>query len=157
MYRLYIKENTSSKDLLKEALKDFKIANYEMIYNNFGKPYLKDIPFYFNISHKDNVTVCVVSDKEIGVDIEKSIYHEKLAKKVFTPKEQEILSQSSNPQNTFTRIWTMKESYSKLLGIGLSYGLQNIDTIKLKDNFELKEYKDYVIAIANYANKGDKS
>ena len=40
MYRLYIKENANAKELLKESLKkDYNISDYEIIYNEYNKPY----------------------------------------------------------------------------------------------------------------------
>ena len=41
-YKLYIKENYTSENLLKYALKDYaNIDKYEIVYNEYGKPYLK--------------------------------------------------------------------------------------------------------------------
>lgn len=147
MYKLYLKENVTSQKMLDEALKDNNINKYELTYNKLGKPYLKDKNIFFNISNKDNITVCVISNKEIGIDIEKKTYNFKVAKKVFNSRELTLLDQALDKEKEFSRIWTMKESYSKFLGIGLSYGLENIDTTSL-DNIDIKEYKDYIIAIA---------
>ena len=71
MYKLFTKENTTSKDLLKDVLKnELNITNYELTFNKYNKAYLKNRNIYFNISHDKNTTVLVTSDKEIGVDIE---------------------------------------------------------------------------------------
>ena len=48
MYKLYIKENTDSKSLLKYALNDNNIFDYSISYNEYGKPYLNN-NLYFNI------------------------------------------------------------------------------------------------------------
>ena len=38
-YKLYIKENYTSENLLKYALKDYaNIDKYEIVYNEYGKP-----------------------------------------------------------------------------------------------------------------------
>ena len=51
MYRLYIKENANAKELLKESLKkDYNISDYEIIYNEYNKPYLKNIITIISIS-----------------------------------------------------------------------------------------------------------
>ena len=46
----------------------------------------------------------------------------------------------------FTKLWVKKESYVEYLGIGLSYGPKNVDTLKLK-KYKIKKYYDYYIAI----------
>lgn len=148
MYKLYIKENTNSKELLKECLKkDFNISNYEIIYNEYNKPYLKNENIYFNISHDNGTTVLVISDKKIGVDLEYYIFKESVVRKYFTNNEQNEILNSANKEYDFTRIWVMKEAFVKMKGIGISYGLMNVDTTKIKDKIELIENERYLIAI----------
>ena len=147
-YKLYIKENYTSENLLKYALKDYaNIDKYEIVYNEYGKPYLKDIDIYFNISNSKNVSVCVISNREVGIDIQYKTYKESLKNKVFNNKEQELLDKSIEKESVFTKMWTIKESYVKMKGIGLSYGLNNVDTLSLKNNIKLLNYKNYIICI----------
>ena len=75
-YKLYIKENYTSENLLKYALKDY--ANI-------------DIDIYFNISNSKNVSVCVISNREIGIDIQYKTYKESLKNKVFNNKNLRFL------------------------------------------------------------------
>ena len=147
-YKLYIKENYTSENLLKYALKDYaNIDKYEIVYNEYGKPYLKNIDIYFNISNSKNVSVCVISNREVGIDIQYKTYKESLKNKVFNNKEQELLDKSIEKESVFTKMWTIKESYVKMKGIGLSYGLNNVDTLSLKKNIKLLNYKKYIICI----------
>ena len=69
MYRLFIEKNITTEELLKKVLKKYHIK-YDIFYNENRKPYVKNNPIYFNISHSGEYIVCVVSDKEIGVDIQ---------------------------------------------------------------------------------------
>lgn len=147
MYKLYLKENISSKELLTKVLKDEKVTNAEIVYNEHGKPYLKNNELYFNISHDKNITVLVTSDKEIGVDLEYLTYKPSVVNKYFTPREQEIVKNSKNKAYDFTKIWVMKESYVKMLGIGILYGLEKVDTINLIKKFEIIDKKEYLISI----------
>ena len=147
MYKLYIKENTDSKSLLKYALNDNNIFDYSISYNEYDKPYLNN-NLYFNISNSNNITACIISDKEIGLDIEKIKYNEKVAKRVLNTKEMEILNNSKNKDEMFTIFWTSKESYVKLLGIGIVYGIKNVDTTKLKEKIIIKKYNNYILAIS---------
>lgn len=148
MYKLYIKENIDSKDLLRKCLKkNFNISDYEIIYNEYNKPYLKNEKIYFNISHDNGTTVLVVSDKEIGVDVEYFTYKESVVRKYFTNNEQNEILNSTNKEYDFTRIWVMKEAFIKMKGIGIPYGLINVDTTKIKEQIELIENEKYLIAI----------
>lgn len=148
MYKLFAKENTTSKDLLKDVLKnELNITNYELTFNKYNKPYLKNRNIYFNISHDKNTTVLVTSDKEIGVDIEYYTYKESVMKKYYNEFEQQEIINSNNKEYEFTRIWVMKEAFVKMKGQGISYGLQNVDTTRLKKQIKLISNEKYIIAI----------
>ena len=45
--------------------------NLEYYINDYGKPYLKNNNLFFNISHSFDYVIAIVSEKEIGIDIEK--------------------------------------------------------------------------------------
>lgn len=148
MYKLFTKENTTSKDLLKDILKnELNITNYELTFNKYNKPYLKDSNIYFNTSHDKNTTILVISDKEIGVDIEYYTYKESVMKKYYNEFEQQEIINSNNKEYEFTRIWVMKEAFGKMKGQGISYGLQNVDTTRLKKQIKLISNEKYIIAI----------
>ena len=147
MYKLYIKTNIDSAKLLDIVLKDNNIKKYSIFYNKYGKPYLKKINKYFNISNTKNISVCVFSDKEIGVDIEYIRYNELVMKRMFTLEECEFVNNSKNKSEIFTLIWTIKEIYSKLLGLGLNYNFKKIDTFKIKNKINIKKYQNYIVTI----------
>ena len=46
-------------------------SEIEIMYNEYGKPFLKNIDLYFSLSHSNKWVVCGWSNNEIGVDIEK--------------------------------------------------------------------------------------
>lgn len=147
MYKLYIKTNIESKKLIDQVLKDNDINNYTIIYNEYGKPYLKNINKYFNVSNTKNISVCVFSDKEIGVDIEYLRYNELVMKRMFNEKEINLIKKSKNKKEMFTIIWTIKESYSKLIGLGLNYNYKKIDTFNIKNKINIKKYQNYIVTI----------
>lgn len=148
MYKLFIEKNISSSEFLKSTLnKVYNISNYEIIYNKYNKPYLKDSNLYFNISHDKDITVLVIGDKEIGVDIQYLTYKEKVIKHSFNKKEQLLIENSLNKRYDFTRIWVMKEAYLKCLGIGIEYGLKNVDTTKLNNKINIINKDTYLIAV----------
>ena len=140
MYKLFIAKNKDSKLFLLEILKKYHI-DYGIFYNEYGKPYIKNNPIYFNISHSKPYTVICIADKEVGIDIEKITYRKRVLNKICTCTE----IQHINNAHDFTKLWVKKEAYVKYLGIGLSYDLKKVNTLDLK--FKLKKYKNYYIAI----------
>lgn len=111
------------------ACKKLKTQNNKLVFysNEFGKPFLQNYhEFHFNISHSGIWTVCATSKKEIGVDIEqiKDIDLD-VAKRFFAESEYEMLmSQPEEMQlDYFYSLWTLKESYIKCIGKGLSIPL----------------------------------
>ncbi len=141
MYKLFISKKLSTKELLKNVLNKYNIKD-EILYNVYGKPYFKNTNLFFSLSDSKEYSVCVISDSNIGVDIEHITYKPNLLKKICTEEELKLI----NNANDFTKIWVKKESYVKYLGIGLSYGLKNVDTLIL-NNIKVKKYKDYYIGI----------
>ncbi|MCI9438396.1 MAG: 4'-phosphopantetheinyl transferase superfamily protein [Lachnospiraceae bacterium] len=55
---------------LLEALQDKPPLLLAYRYGKEGKPYLRDMPFYFNLSHSGEYVLCVIATEEIGADIQ---------------------------------------------------------------------------------------
>lgn len=112
------------------AVKNTNICNYDLQFatNKYGKPYLSNSPhFNYNLSHSGQLVLCGISSNSIGVDIEqiKEVNIE-IAKNFFSTKEYNmILSSNSDKQTEFYAYWTLKESYIKHIGRGLSIPLNS--------------------------------
>ena len=93
-----------------------------------GKPYLSSHPhIYFNLSHCDAGVACGISNAPIGIDVESvRKIDNRVANRVLSASEQEILAHSKNSTHTFTIMWTLKESWLKATGYGLSYALNQV-------------------------------
>ena len=116
-------------DLLvrKVLIDELNLSNEEINFavSEYGKPYC-DFPddFHFNVSHSGNWVVCVVDKNPVGIDIEKiSTIDLDISKNFFSDKEHDDLMRSSNPFEHFFTLWSLKESYIKFIGKGLSYHL----------------------------------
>ena len=144
MRKIYLAKNTSSKELLDEVLRLNGIFDYKLRYNEYGKPYLEGGELFFNLSHSGEYTACAISDKEIGIDIQKICMKEYAMRRICTPEEQAQIKTAED----FTRIWVIKESYAKAKGIGISLGLQNINALSLKDA-EVWQQDEYMVACYN--------
>lgn len=99
----------------------------DIIYNEYGKPYLNDNSFYFNISHSDNLAVCALHGSEIGIDIERhtnKIEPEEFKQQMTADEWMRIVS-SPNRLLAFYTYWTEKEAVIKMAGKGLSIPLKS--------------------------------
>jgi len=112
--------------------KELKIKNKNIGFdkNPYGKPFLRGYPkFNFNISHSGEFVVCAIDDKSIGIDIEqvKPIEYKEIAKNFFTVSEFEYIDKEdlNFRLGKFYEIWTLKESYIKCCGKGLSIPLKS--------------------------------
>lgn len=130
---IYIYNSTTqSSQLLEYSLKkELHGYEYNFIYcrNRFGKPYLKNFKnLYFNISHSNNITVCCIDTKEVGIDIEMIRPLNKFAlKKVLSCSEKLQLYKSERKDEMFFKFWTLKESFVKNIGQGISYPLKSVE------------------------------
>lgn len=116
--------------LLVYALKETGIekAELQLAYGPSGKPYLADNPdVFFNLSHSGNRVMCAVSNGEVGCDVQKvTPYNRKLASRYFCPEEFGYLEAAPEEARDvlFARFWTLKESFIKNIGRGLSQPLR---------------------------------
>jgi 4'-phosphopantetheinyl transferase len=95
-----------------------------------GKPFLPRCPeLHFSLSHSGTAAMCTLADRPVGCDIQTVTPRSlRLAERFFTPAEQErIFSQSTEEarQEMFYRIWTLKESFIKCIGLGLALPLDS--------------------------------
>ncbi len=128
-------------------LKDTNIYKEMPVYNLVnGKIYLKNYDVFISISHKLNFLVVAFSNNEIGVDVEDVCYiKDDLMKYVLNINEYEKVIKSDNKFLEFKKIWTKKESYLKMLSIGLVYNLKTILDDKNQCKFETFVFENHVI------------
>lgn len=107
------------------------LKNYQLEFdmNEYGKPFLvypKNL--FFNISHSGDWVVCAIDKNPVGIDVEtiKPIDYS-IAKRFFTTKEfSDLMARNSEDRlNYFYKLWTLKESYIKAIGKGLSISLNS--------------------------------
>lgn len=116
---------------------DNKIIEPTYVYGPQGKPYLADYPeFFFSLSHSGSLVALIASGQEVGMDVQQHVQiKEGLAKRFFTAGENILLNRQKDNaeyQKMFFRLWSIKESYMKLTGLGMKLGL---------DSFEIDFYK----------------
>lgn len=120
-------------------------SEIEIGYNEYGKPFLKNIGLYFSLSHSNKWVVCGWSNNEIGVDIEKiDKVNTDIAKSSFCKTEYEYIKSGEKYEQykKFIQIWTLKESYIKYIGKGLTVPLNSFCIKKDGDYFTIESNKN---------------
>ena len=85
-----------------------------------GKPYFPGLPYRFSLSHSDEMAACAISDREVGMDLQKiRTPSDAMLRRFFSAEERRGIAESRCPDAAFTVLWCMKESYGKALGTGL--------------------------------------
>lgn len=94
-------------------------------YKENGKPYFKNYPYYFNLSHSGNYVACALSEREVGMDLQihRATDSERLAGRYFSLAEVDALQRAGDRPAFFFRLWARKEAYGKLTGKGIADAL----------------------------------
>ncbi len=136
------------------ACKTFGLTNKDIDFfkSEYGKPSLNNyLNFHYNVSHTRNAIAVVVSDSQVGVDIEKIREPEfKIVNRFFTQPEIEFIDNTvAESKKRFYIVWTKKEAYIKYIGKGLYIPLNSFnvfdETISKKMQTIVKD--NYVISI----------
>ena len=159
-YRTNDKKCTIAGEMLvKKIINKFwniKLEEIKIDTSTNNKPYIVDYDIKFNISHCDNIVVCVVSNKLVGIDIEKirpvnlsmvkSFCDEKETEYIFNhlPLSQELVyTNDKKILSRFFEIWTSKEAYINCENIKLS----NIKQVHPKNIKSFKLLNNYIVSI----------
>lgn len=137
--------------LLGEALVGFALreywnlplGTYRIARGEKGKPFIvgrEDV--FFNLSHSGEYVVCAVSDREIGVDIEKRAKARmEVAGRFFHEREVRVLTSlhGIKQDQLFFNYWSVKESYLKYTGMGLTRPLNSFFAMFVGERVSLYE------------------
>lgn len=114
--------------LLDNMLQEHGLHERDMEYveGEHGKLAFASHPeLHFNLSHSGMLVACALGDKPVGVDVQTIV---KLRRSLvnYTMSEAEIarldaLGSVDEQELFFTQLWTLKESYAKATGLGLSH------------------------------------
>ncbi|MES2556647.1 MAG: 4'-phosphopantetheinyl transferase superfamily protein [Bacteroidota bacterium] len=103
-----------------------------------GKPILVGAKnLHFNLAHAGDWVVCAVDSQPIGVDVEQlKTANLAVSRSFFSPEEHLDICNAPDPNVRFFDYWTLKESYLKQTGKGLSHPL-NVFTILFGEDSEI--------------------
>ena len=111
----YTTEKTESRAFLARVLEKFygiRDAARRLQFNLHGKPYLKDAPVRFNLSHSGALTAVAAGRHQVGIDVQQR-----------TPRPHDAILARLTPaerEEDFFRLWTAKEAYVKYRGGSLA-------------------------------------
>ncbi len=105
-----------------------------------GKPYVQwsgndgRSDRYISVSHSEGTFALLVSDRNVGLDIQYSrdIDTDRIASRCFAAEEAEF-SQEDGTGNGFFELWTRKEAWSKYTGEGLEHVMKKQQVLKRED------------------------
>jgi 4'-phosphopantetheinyl transferase len=125
-----------TRALVRTVLSRYVVAaphDWRFVSNTYGRPEIASPlhlpPLCFNLSHTDGLIVCVVAlDREVGVDVEnlnRPGETVEIADHFFSPTEVAALHAlpPEAQRQRFFAYWTLKESYIKARGMGVSLPL----------------------------------
>lgn len=119
-------------------------SNISIGYTAYGKPYLEGYEhIYFNLSHSGNWVLVGIGDVPLGVDVEQVNDNNILiVSKSFTEEEKMMILEKDGEEKKriFYQLWTLKESYVKAIGKGLSIPF---------DSFGFRLYKCHIELYVN--------
>lgn len=99
---------------VRHLLREFGYTDQDLFYDEHGKPHLKDGKC-ISITHSFIFSGVIVSDKEVGIDIEKQREKISIIAKKFVDYEFNYLETHAEDYiNKLTVIWGIKESLYKL-------------------------------------------
>lgn len=89
-----------------------------------NKPYLPGSRLYVSISHSGGYVAAAVADAPVGIDLQElRKISDAVLRRYYSHDERSWIN-AGEPTERAVRLWTMKEAYGKLLGIGIFSGIR---------------------------------
>jgi phosphopantetheinyl transferase len=119
---------------IRHLLKEAGYTDFDLYYNGNGKPHLKDGK-HISITHSFEYSAIIISDVEVGIDIEKNREKIKIIQNKFVNFERWFISEDDDYIEQLTVIWGGKESLYKIYPHGgLTFKNDiDIESFKMKD------------------------
>ena len=113
-------ESRITQALMKKAAGKLGFGEIEISRNVKKAPISNKNGIFLSASHTKNCCVGAAAFVPIGIDAENiQNVRKNVVKRFFSQSEQLLVEKSSDKNFMFTKIWTMKEAYGKMLGKGL--------------------------------------
>ncbi len=116
---------------VRHLLKKGGYADEDLYYNGNGKPHLKDGK-HISISHSYTFSAIIISDMEVGIDVEKNREKIKIIQDKFVNFERGFIHKDDDNIQQLTVIWGAKESLYKIYPYGGLTFKNDIDICSFK-------------------------
>ena len=146
--------------ILRRILQENGLTESDLRYSENEKPVADSV--FFNVSHAGDYVVGVSSDCEVGCDIEKIRKAPmEIAQRHFLVTEAAYIQTAPDRDKAFFTLWTLKESYMKMTGKGMSLPLDSFEIVRTTDGFALgkspekpcffktMEFDGYMFSVSN--------
>ena len=120
-------------------------ANWKFYSDKDGRLCSKDnfLGLYPSISYCDDLIAVALSNKRIGLDLEKENIDPSAIAVAFSEHENSILTQDKASAELAAKMWTRKEAYSKWIGLGVD---RDFKTISMEEILtKTKEYSTSIL------------
>ena len=116
----YVMEDDRLRSLAAGLLLDAALGGREILYGEHGKPCVAG-GAHFSVSHSGDYAILATDTEPVGIDIEQwsDGDYAAMSRVSFHEDERAMVERDACAQ-TFFDIWTLRESYIKMLGIGFS-------------------------------------
>ncbi len=113
-----------------------------------GKPEAQNLPLHFNVSHSGDFVACAVSRRPVGIDLEVLKTRDlSVAKRICSEKELAFIApEKPDALHRFLKVWTAKEAYVKLSGIGIK-AMAEADYFALQERLVCIEKDGYILSV----------
>lgn len=102
---------------IRHLLKEAGYNDFDLYYNGNGKPHLNNGK-HISITHSFNYSAIAISEKEVGIDIEKNREKIKIIQHKFVNFESGFIHKDDDYIQQLTVIWGAKESLYKIYPFG---------------------------------------
>ena len=102
---------------VRRLLKAAGYTDFDLYYNGNGKPHLTD-GRHISITHSFTFSAVIISDREVGIDIEKNREKIKIIQNKFVNFERGFIHKDDDYIEQLTVIWGAKESLYKIYPYG---------------------------------------
>lgn len=124
-------------------LKHFGVKDEGWHYSSNGKPSLVQNPnIKFSISHSGKWVLVAVGNCNVGIDVEEHHNNMNYLFEYVLSKNERIIAEQLSERDAddyFVRVWTAKEAYTKMIGIGLLKKFKELDIVYKRNNITIED------------------
>lgn len=145
-------QSALAQALMKHAARQLGFPSVKITRDEKGAPITDVKGLYVSAAHTEGCCAAAASLHPIGIDAEPiAALREKVVKRLYSEKECAWMNAQSDKDKAFTMLWTLKEAYGKMRGVGLSAAKEveffDIQCTDKSVQLQTKQQGNYLISI----------